>query len=128
MQFQRAYFSTIEKLIDDAKSAYAMHYANVPLKDIAWFKKQLTSDKSQEELLKTSVSQYFEYQSRVKLSAFLKPVLVGWIGATDNTPALSVLDLLNNKTGELHPDAPGAYGLGIEEPISDAIITPLPNT
>ena len=35
-----------------------------------------------------------------------------------------MLDLLNNKTGELHPDAPGAYGLGIEEPISDAIITP----
>ncbi|WP_114784295.1 NAD(P)/FAD-dependent oxidoreductase [Vibrio tetraodonis] len=124
MQFQRAYFSTIEKLVDDAKSAYAMHYANVPLKDIVWFKKQLTSDKSQEELLKTPVSQYFEYQSRVKLSEFLRPVLVGWIGATDSTPALSVLDLLNNKIGELHPEAPGAYSLGIDEPITDAIITP----
>ncbi|MFY2508225.1 NAD(P)-binding protein [Vibrio pectenicida] len=125
MQFQRAYFNVIEKLLDDAKSAYAMFYADVPLKDILWFKKRLTSEENHSKLLDTPVSEYFEYQFRTQLGAFLKPVLLGWIGATDNTPALSVLDLLNNKTGELHPDAPGAYSLGIREPISDAIITPL---
>ena len=127
MQFQRTFFSVLEKLIDDAKSAYAMVYADVPAKDILWFKRRLISDKSQAELLEITVSEYFEYQSRVKLSAFLKPVLLGWIGATDETPALSVLDLLNNKIGELHSDAPGAYNLGISEPISDAFIHPFTN-
>ena len=75
MQFQRTFFSVLEKLIDDAKSAYAMVYADVPAKDIRWFKRRLISDKSQAELLEITVSEYFEYQSRVKLSAFLKPVL-----------------------------------------------------
>lgn len=125
MQFQRAYFSALEKLIDDAKSAYAMFYADVPAKDILWFKKQITSDKSKEELLETTVSEYFEYQTRVKLSGFLRPVLLGWVGATDEMPALSALDLLNYKIGEFHPDSPRAYNLGICEPISDAFINPL---
>ncbi len=41
MQFKRSYFSPIDKLIDDMKSAYAMHYAGVPLIDIYWFKTRL---------------------------------------------------------------------------------------
>ncbi|PKF76565.1 FAD-dependent oxidoreductase [Vibrio sp. vnigr-6D03] len=125
MQFQRRYFRHVEKLMDDAKSAYAMLYSKVPVQDVLWFKKQLEQTFSAEKLLKTPVSEYFEYQQRPRLAQFLKPVLLGWIGATDSTPALSVLDLLNNKTGTFHPDSPNAYSLGIREPIGDAIITPL---
>ncbi len=125
MQFQRLYFKGIDKLLDDAKSAYSMMYSQVSLIDILWFKKQIQSDHNPSELLKKTVSEFFEYQTRPSLAAFLQPVLLGWIGCTDDTPALSVLDLLNNKIGEFHPDAPQAYSLGIREPIGDAIITPL---
>ncbi|MDH5929405.1 NAD(P)-binding protein [Vibrio lentus] len=125
MQFQRGYFSRLEKLWDDAKSAYSMIYAQVSLTDTLWFKQQLQKPYTTEALLDISVSDFFSYDSRPRLAAFLRPVLLGWIGASDNTPALAVLDLLNNKLGELHGLAPEAYSLGMREPISDALIFPL---
>ncbi len=125
MQFKRSYFSPIDKLIDDMKSAYAMHYAGVPLIDIYWFKTRLQNLPDSAELLKTPLERYFEYNQRPKLAAFLRPVLLGWIGATDHSPALSVLDLLNNKEGPFHSDAPNAYSLGYRRPISESVINPL---
>ncbi len=41
IQFQRGYFSRVEKLWDDAKSAYSMLYAQVPLKDTLCFIKSI---------------------------------------------------------------------------------------
>ncbi|MGR2882953.1 FAD-dependent oxidoreductase [Vibrio vulnificus] len=125
MQFKRSYFSPIDKLIDDMKSAYAMHYAGVPLIDIYWFKTRLQNLPDSAELLKTPLERYFEYNQRPKLAAFLRPVLLGWIGATDHSPALSILDLLNNKEGPFHSDAPNAYSLGYRRPISESVINPL---
>ncbi len=127
VQFQRRYFTRFEKLWDDAKSAYSMVYTKVPLIDVLWFKQQLQKPHSMEVLLNVSVSNFFCYSHRPRLAAFLRPVLLGWIGATDNTPAIAILDLLNNKEGELHTLAPGSYSLGMSEPISDALITPLTN-
>lgn len=125
IQFQRGYFTRLEKLWDDAKSAYSMHYAQVPLTDTFWFKQRLQQTYSTEELLGVSVRDFFCYDSRPHLAAFLRSVLLGWIGATDDTPALAILDLLNNKEGELHTLAPDAYSLGMRKPISDALINPL---
>lgn len=125
MQFKRSYFSLIDKLIDDMKSAYAMHYVGVPLSDIYWFKTRLQNLPDSDELLSTPLERYFEFNERPKLAAFLRPVLLGWIGATDSSPALSVLDLLNNKVGPFHPSAPSAYSLGYRRPISEAVIAPL---
>ncbi|MFA0015068.1 NAD(P)-binding protein [Vibrio lentus] len=125
IQFQRGYFSRFEKLWDNAKSAYSMLYAQVPIKDTLWFKQRLQKPYSMEELLGVPVSEFFAYESRPGLADFLRSVLLGWIGATDDTPALAILDLLNNKDGELHASAPDAYSLGMKEPISDALINPL---
>ncbi len=125
IQFQRGYFTRLEKLWDDAKSAYSMRYAQVPLNDTFWFKQRLQKPYSTEELLGVSVRDFFSYDSRPQLAAFLRSVLLGWIGATDETPALAILDLLNNKDGELHNSAPDAYSLGMSKPISDALINPL---
>lgn len=125
IQFKRSYFSQIDRLIDDMKSAYAMHYAEVPLTDIYWFKTRLQNLPNTAELLKTPLECYFEFNQRPKLAAFLRSVLLGWIGATDNSPALSILDLLNNKEGPFHSNAPNAYSLGYQRPISESVITPL---
>jgi len=123
--FQRSYFTRLEKLWDDAKSAYSMLYSQVPVKDTLWFKQRLQAPYSIEDLLGVSVRDFFSYDTRPKLAIFLRSVLLGWIGATDDTPALAILDLLNNKEGELHPFAPDAYSLGMDKPISDALINPL---
>lgn len=125
MQFKRGYFNLVEKLLDDAKSAYAMLYAKVPAWDVLWFKGQLEKENDLDILRHISVGEYFEYKKRPKLAAFIKPVLLSWIGATDKTSACAVLDLLNNKKGPFHPEAPLAYSLGIREPIGDAFIFPI---
>ncbi|MEH0370249.1 FAD-dependent oxidoreductase [Vibrio mimicus] len=125
MQFKRGYFSLIDKLIDDMKSAYAMHYAGASVSDIYWFKTRLQNLPEDRELFTTPLCHYFEFSERPKLAAFLRPVLLGWIGATDYCPALSVLDLLNNKEGPFHPNAPSAYSLGYRRPISESVIEPL---
>ena len=124
MQFQRSYFSIIEKLVDDAKSAYSMIYSKVPLVDIYWFKKQALLKKIDDSYTHIPISEYFQYKKRPKLANFLRPMLTAWIGATDDTSAISVLDLLRNKEGQLHPDSPDGYSLGFSLPISQSVIEP----
>ncbi|EDP57784.1 NAD(P)-binding protein [Vibrio sp. AND4] len=125
LTFQRRYFTRLEKLWDNAKSAYSMLYSQVPIKDTLWFKQRLQTPHSMEELVGVSVREFFSYDTRPKLANFLRTVLIGWIGATDDTPALATIDLLNYKEGEFHPFAPQAYNLGMNKPISDALINPL---
>ncbi|MPY26578.1 NAD(P)/FAD-dependent oxidoreductase [Shewanella sp. YLB-07] len=124
MQFQRSYFSTIEKWIDNAKSAYSMLYAKVSLHDIYWFKRQALSAEINDSYIHIPVSEYFQYGKRPQLANFLRPMLTAWIGATDDTPAISVLDLLRNKEGTFHPDHPHGYSLGFTAPISQSVIEP----
>ncbi|PKG38944.1 FAD-dependent oxidoreductase [Psychromonas sp. Urea-02u-13] len=124
IQFQRSYFSTIEKWVDNAKSAYSMLYAKVSLNDIYWFKQRALLAKVDNSYIHIPISEYFQYRKRPQLANFLRPMLSAWIGATDDTATLSVLDLLRNKEGMLHPESPHGYSLGFSIPISQSVIEP----
>ncbi|CAA0183360.1 conserved hypothetical protein [Tenacibaculum maritimum] len=124
MDFSRENFSILTELIDNLKSANAMFFDGVPLKDIYWFKTRLTQKIKNSEEKEMPISKYFEYDKRPELAAFLHKVLSSWIAGSDFSRTGDILQLLLCKKIKASPLSPPTYSITFNGPISECLIMP----
>lgn len=126
MNFNRKFFNPIAQLIDNVKSANALFFSGIPLKDIYWFRSKLAVKKREKDIYNQPVSDYLEFDKRPELANFILKILSTWIGGNEKTKTSDFLLLFNykNLSKKKVYNRTNTTSITLNGPISDALIQP----